>query len=722
MHEEQLANVEYDENSIDGFEYAERVRQRPAVMLGSSGLAGAKHCFTEIYGNALDEASTGYGDKLEVSKYTDGSISVRDFGRGVPLGWNEKKGMYNWHLVYNELYMGGKTKSTQEALKKIKDWSRFDATSINYLFAIGLNGLGATATQYTSEYMIVKSYRDGYCTEMHYQGGYPVVAGEPRKVDKGFDWSLYQENKYPTDEPNGTLVHWKPDNKVFTDTNITFDYLCGVCQDIASNAHITVEMYDEETDKHITYEASNEEEQLKRMCKYSMDEVEQIFHMHNLLHGTKRLQGEDFIYVDDIDIYLALVSDGGTSKFNHNMVRVMGGSHMDGLMRGMADFLSSLANQAGVRLSDKDYAGTFSCVISTKSNDATSLRGQTKDELADIQIENGIAGLISTRLSTEYAKGNAYVKKYVDMVLQRANSRIAIANQLKVEREMSKMARSKKPDKFSTCEAYEKRLPGAELWLAEGDSAKGAIMNVRDPYWQAALPLRGKCLNCEKASIEDILGNEEIKSIFALLETGMELGGDLSTFDISRLRFDKIIFATDADEDGFQIRVLLFLIFYRLAPQLLLPCGVDEQGRTVSHVYIAETPRFGIQLKNGETKYANTDEERDAIYKEYVGQVVNTSRYKGLGETSKDVLRYTTVHKDTRNLIPIVMDYSDTNLRDLIDAMFGKDKFKIRKSLLAELIGSEVSDMMDDITMRLEAIDNSDVDDGISYHDVDVRS
>lgn len=721
MHEEQLVNAEYDENSIDGFEYAERVRKRPAVMLGSSGLSGAKHCFTEIYGNALDEAGAGYGDKLEVSRYKDGSLSVRDYGRGVPLGWNEKKGMYNWHLVYNELYMGGKTKSTQEQLRKVTDWSKFNAKSINYLFAIGLNGLGATATQYTSEFMTVKSYRDGYCTEMHYLGGYPVVAGEPRKVDKGFDWSLYKENKYPTDEANGTLVRWKPDDKIFSDTNITYEYLCGVCQDIASNAHINVDVYDEETDKRVTYEASDEEEQLKRLCRYSMDEVDQIFHMHKLLHGTKRLQGEDFLYVDDINIYLALVSENGSTKFNHNMVRVTGGSHTDGLNRGIFDFLSNLANQAGVRLKEKDYLGTYSCVISTKSNDATTLKGQIKDELGDIQIEDGIAELISTRLSTEYAKGNAYVKRYVDMIIQRANNRVLLDNQLKVEREMSKMARSKKPAKFSTCEAYERRLSDAELWLSEGDSAKGAIMSVRDAYWQAALPLRGKCLNCVKASVEDILANEEIKSIFSLIETGMDLGGDISTFDISKLRFDKIIFATDADEDGFQIRVLLFLIFYRLAPQLLLPCGVDEKGRTVSHIYIAETPRFGISLRNGQMLYANTDEERDAIYENYVGQITGTNRYKGLGETSKEVLRTTTVHRDTRNLIPVVMDFEDTSLRDLIDTLFGKDKYRMRKSLLAELIGGDVSDMVDDVTMRLEAIDNSDMGDGISYDDVEVR-
>lgn len=717
MQEEVFENAEYNDDSIDGFEYAERVRQRPAVMLGSDGLAGAKHGFIEIYGNALDEVSSGYGDRLDVARYSDGSISVRDYGRGVPLGWNSKKGMYNWHLVYNEMYMGGKTGSTQSQLRKVTNWDSFDPKSINYLFAVGLNGLGAAATQYSSEYFDVKSFKGGFCTEMHYRGGYPIVAGEPRKVDKGFDWSLYQENKYPTDEPDGTFVRWKPDDKVFKDTNITFQYLKETCQDIACVAHITVNMYDEDTDTHITFEAGDEEDLLKNKLGSRADDVEQVFRCHNLTHGYVNKQGENFIYVDEAEIVFTFVDNNAPISFNHNFVKMYGGAHNIGYNRGLVEFLAPIANQAGVRLTERDYADTLACVISTRSNDS-SFQGQTKFEVDNEHIIDIIASTITTRLNTEYAKDNKFVHEYVDMILERARIRVEQATKAKISREMSKMARQKKPEKFSTCEAYEKRLPGAELWLAEGDSAKGAIVAARQYAFQAALPLRGKVLNVEKASVEEILANEEIKSIFALLDTGMDLGGDASTFDISRLRFDKIVFATDADEDGFQIRVLLFLVFYRLAPQLLMQCGVDEKGRPCSHVFIAETPRFGIQLRNGEVKYVNTDVERDRVYAEYAGQVVNTQRYKGLGETSKEVLSLTTVHPDTRNLIPIVVDFNDSNLRDCIDTLFGKDKFKIRKSVLAEILGGDVLDMMSDVDMKLEAIENSEFEDDTDYEDV----
>lgn len=717
MAEEKLVNSDYGEDSIDGFEYAERVRKRPAVMLGSDGLAGAKHGFIEIYGNALDEVSSGYGDRLDVARYSDGSISVRDYGRGVPLGWNSKKGMYNWHLVYNEMYMGGKTGSTQEQLQKVTDWSKFDPKSINYLFAVGLNGLGAAATQYTSSYFDVKSYKDGYCTEMHYKGGYPIVAGEPRKVDKGFDWSLYKENKYETDEPNGTYVRWKPDDNVFKDTNVTFQYLKEVCQDISCVAHITVNMYDEDTNTHLTFEAGTEKDLLETKLGVKYDENMQMFECSNLTHGYRNKQGERFIYVDEAKIVFTFVDDNAPVSFNHNYVKMYGGAHLTGYNVGLYNFLKPILSQAGLTLKDKDYADTLACVISTRSNDS-SFQGQTKFEVDNDHIINIIADTLTAKLTTEYAKDNPFVRDYVAMIIERAKSREEQATRAQISRAMSKMARQKKPEKFSTCEAYEKHLPGAELWLAEGDSAKGAIISVREYAFQAALPLRGKVLNVEKASVEDILANEEIKSIFALLDTGMDLGGDASTFDISRLRFDKIIFATDADEDGFQIRVLLFLVFYRLAPQLLMPCGVDERGRAISHVYIAETPRFGISLRDGSMVYANTDEDRDKLYKQYAGRVVGTQRYKGLGETSQEVLSTTTVNPATRNLIPVVMDFSDNNLRDCIDALFGKDKFKLRKNILAEILGGDVVDMMSDMDMKLEAIENSEFDEDTDVEDI----
>lgn len=721
MQEDYLDEAEYNEESIDGFEYAERVRQRPAVMLGSNSLAGARHGFIEIYGNALDEIGSGYGkeDGLQVKRYIDGSISVRDFGRGVPLGWNANKKMYNWHLVYNELYMGGKTKSTQAKLAKVKDWSSFNPRSINYLYAVGLNGLGATSTQYASEWFEVKSYKGGFCTEMHYKGGYPVIDGEPCEVDKGFDWSRYKENKYETDEKDGTFVKWKPDDLVFTDTNITFKYLCSVCEDIACVAHINVELYDEETDTSVTYSSGVEEELLISKLGSTIDDVTQIFTSHELAHGTKVKQGANFIYVVEADVAFTFVSDNAPICFNHNYVKISSGAHLYGYNDAVSDFLRPIAKGLNLKLIDADYQGTLACVVSTRSNDSSFL-GQTKSEVDDFYIRDIVTSVIFNKLTLEYAKGNAVVKEYVDFIMEKAQIRASRQESAKITKELSKVSKQKISSKYSTCDAYEKHLPGAELWLAEGDSAKGAIVSARQFAFQAAFPLRGKILNAVKASKEDILANEEIKNIFALIETGMDLGGGSSNFDITKLRFDKIIFATDGDEDGFQIRVLLFLVFYKLAPDLLKECGVDEQGRPCSHVFIAETPRFGITLRNGEVKYVNTDEARDKVYSDYVGQVVSTERYKGLGETDPEVLSLTTVHPETRNLIPIVVDFADTKLSDLIDALFGMDKYKLRKEILAGVLGESVADMLSDNSLRIGDIDNSDMEDGIDYEDIDM--
>ena len=221
--------------------------------------------------------------------------------------------------------------------------------------------------------------------------------------------------------------------------------------------------------------------------------------------------------------------------------------------------------------------------------------------------------------------------------------------------------------------------------------------------------MTGKFLNVLKCSLEKIVKSEVIQNIFTLLGTGMDIGID-DSFNIDNLRFNKIIFATDADEDGFQIRVLLFLLFYRLAPEII------KQG----HVFIAETPRFAIHLVNGKNLYARDDAERDAIKKQYEGSIKSISRFKGLGEVDSPVLRETTVHPDTRNLIPVTVDFDDTTSRDIIDALFGADKYGLRKPILANLLGQDVADMLEENALNLKLLDDENIDDGIEYTEVEV--
>ena len=695
----------YDDSSISALIGAERVRKRPAAMLGSSGLAGARHGFTEIYGNALDEATSGYGDRLDVTYHTDGSISVRDYGRGVPLSWNEALKTWNWHSIYDDLYAGGKYETNQSKLAR-QDWSKFNAKDYNYLYSVGLNGLGAASTQYTSEFFTVKSFRDGVVRSRSFQGGYPLSNG---KLINVFNMTSEAVKKIPeeieeTTEPNGTYIHWKPDSRVFSDVNIGGDWLFKTCKYIASVAGITLHFVDETTGKDITLEKGTITDIIKDTTG-----SENIFSMHTLTHGTTIVEGKDFTYVCEADIVFTPTDKRVDTLCFHNSVQMHNGVQFEGVDDAITTFLTEIAKRRGIKLDIRDYDTAFGVVVSSFSN-YVSFRNQTKDGVDDKFIYKAIYTVLLDKLKQEYAKGNRSIIDTVEKVMREAEVRIALREQEKLIRDVKKVTREKAPEKFVSCDAYEKKqYDKAELWITEGDSAKGAVKSARNKEFQAIYPIRGKGINVLKKSIDKVLKNKEIRDIFALLGTGFDLGvkGE-KLFNIEDLKFNKIIFATDADEDGYQIRVLLFLTFYKLAPELI------RQG----HVYIAETPRFQIKLVDGKTLYAKNDAERDKQLHIHRGRVAKVSRFKGLGEVNADVLRETTVHPDTRNLIPVTCDLENEAERFLIDALFGADKYKQRKQIIADLLGEEVASMMQENALMFGEIEEEDIDDGIEYEKV----
>ena len=757
----------YDDSSIDMLIGAERIRRRPASMLGSSGLDGARHGFTEIYGNALDEASSGFGNKLEVKYYTDGSISIRDYGRGVPLGWNEKRKNWNWHIIYNELYGGGKYNNGQWYLRSIDNWSdwnindkeivsalkenfgitpkdvpndgniyryedielkRDDTTiyvhvnsaswatatweflneRLNYLASVGLNGLGAASTQYTSAYFIVKSYRNGVCTTCKFEHGMPVINGKPVNMfDGSYDVESYVADNEPTSEEDGTFIHWLPDNEVFSDVNVGGDWLFETCQDIAGVAGIDLHFVDETAgvDRYInagTLTTLAEKNDGKLLL--DADDKPIVLTSHNFGHGNTNVEGKPFVWVCKVDVALAFTKTPVQTVCYHNSVRMKGGAQYEGVLMAINKFFADVALKQGVKLEPSDYESIFAVVVSSYSNYA-SFRNQTKDEVDDSFIRGIVYQTILDKLNMEYGKGNKQLTDATERVISEAQTRIAIRQAAKEIREAKKVTKQKDPEKFHTCKAYmHKDYSITELWITEGDSAQGAVDKARNSDFQATFPVRGKCLNVLKSSLDKILKNEEIKGIFSLLGTGMDIGHE-NLFEIDKLKFDKIIFATDADEDGFQIRVLLFLIFYKLAPQLLID----------GHVYIAETPRFEIILSTGDTLYAKDDEERDKIIEENGARVRTIKRFKGLGEVNADVLRKTTVHPDTRNLVPITVNFQDENERELIDALFGADKYCQRKKILTTVLGEDVANMMEENALLINEIENSDIDEGVDY-------
>ena len=692
----------YDDSSISGLIGEDRIRKRPASMLGSSGIDGARHGFTEIYGNALDEISTGFGDRLEVHLYEDGSVSLRDFGRGVPMGWNDNESVrnWNWHAIYNDLYLGGKYDDNQAKLAR-QDWTRFNPKDYNYLYSVGLNGLGAASTQYTSEFFTVKSYRDGQVKIREFKKGRPLVDGKPVNM---FTMTKEEIMAIPevveeTTEPNGTFIHWKPDIEVFDNVDIGSEWLFGVCCDIAGIAGVTLHYVDDIAGKDITIEAGDIYDVVKsRAGKYLItndNDEPIIFKAENLTHGNIKVNNEPFIYVCQCEVALSLVSDEVEPICFHNSVKMLSGMQYEAVTDAISIFFRERLKNFGIKLDRRDTEGVFGIVVSSYSNYA-SFRNQTKDAVDDLFIYTTIKDAILDKLNTEFGKGNKYITDMVQKVIQKAQDRQALANYVKVLEQNKKIQREKAPEKFVSCDAYEKkRYEEAELWITEGDSAKGSVKSARNKDFQAIYPIRGKGLNVLKSSLDRILKNKEIREIFSLIGTGMDVSikGQERTFDISKLKFGKIIFATDADEDGYQIRVLLFLIFYKLAPELL------RNG----HIYIAETPRFRINFTDGTHVYAKDDAERDAIMESKSGCIKSIARYKGLGEVNADILRETTVHPATRNLIQLSCDLDSEIERDLIDALFGNDKYKQRKSIISTVLDCADSDLLNDDAFILES-------------------
>lgn len=666
-----------------------RVRKRPAAMLGSKGIEGARHGFVEIYGNALDEATSGYGDRLDIVYYEDKSVSIRDYGRGVPIGWNSVKNHWNWHIIFNELYGGGKYKDNQEFLKGVKDWSSFDETTCNYLYSVGLNGLGATATQYSSEFFNVESFRlegkDIIKREMRFEEGFPIIDGKPVDLfTKKYNIKNYveQRTKMPKGTKTGTKIHWKPDSAVFTEVDMGGDWLSNVCEELSGVTGLSVYFENRVTGEKTVYEGDGLENLLLKKTINQLENADEpdVLSMSTFEHGEMELNGGSFLWICKAKVAIVKTRKKVEPLAYHNSVK-MGGAAVKGVELALGRFFKEVGKREKVRVEASDYLEKSGFIVSTYSN-YMSVKGQTKDELDDVFIQDTVFNLVYNYFRVEYAKGMPVVKGLVEDVLEEARARIQVKEYAKQVRAVKKVKRAQTPGKFHTCKLYMKKKHGAELWLTEGDSAQTAVDGARDSYFQATLPVKGKSLNVAKASVKRILANEEVKNIFTLLETGMDIGHE-DLFDIKKLRFDKVIIATDADVDGYQIRVLLFLLFYRLAPRLI----------TEGHLFLAESPRFELVLKGGKKIYAKDDIERDKLLKEHDCKRIN--RFKGLGEVDADVLALTTVSPKTRQLIPITCDFESGHEAALIDALFGRDKYDKRKDIIRNALGEVIKKDLD---------------------------
>lgn len=599
----------YGNESISSLKGADRVRKRPGVIFGSDDIEGCAHGFFEILSNSTDEAKAGYGDRIEVTRFKDKSIQVKDFGRGIPLDFNKNENRYNYELIYCELYAGGKM--NQDGL---------------YDYSLGLNGLGACATQYASEYFDVTSVRDGYVYSMHFEKGEPC--GELSK-------------KRARGKPTGTTQRWKPDIDVFTDIDIPAERFHSVLKEQAVvNAGVRYVFYDEETDTTTEYYY---EDGILGYIRELTEETEALTEPF-LFEGEGRGKDREDKPEYSVKASVAFCFSNSVQhlQYFHNSSHLEHGGSPDKAVRAaLVCVFDKYAKEekkytkSESKITIGDIMDSLVLVTNTFSTQ-TSYENQTKKAINNRFIQEFLTTLIKEKMSIWMIEHKAEAEKVINQILINKRSRETSESQrIQVKKKlMQKTDVTNKVKKFVDCRS--KDPEEREVFICEGDSALGSLLTARDAEFQALMPIRGKILNVEKASLQQIVKSDVIMDLIRIFGCGVEFKGkklpkDIPSFDINKLNFNKIIFATDEDEDGKHIRCILLVLLYRMCPQLI------EQG----HVYYINTPLFEIQYKNGkttETYYAFSDAERDKIIKGKDPKKLFIQRSKGLGENDSELM------------------------------------------------------------------------------------
>ncbi len=623
-------SAEYNENQIQVLEGLEAVRKRPGMYIGSTSEKGLHHLVYEIVDNSVDEALAGHCSEITVTIHPDNSISVRDNGRGIPVGIQQQKGLPAVEVVFTILHAGGKFGGG------------------GYKVSGGLHGVGASVVNALSDWLTVRVYTEGKIHEQKYERGNVVspltVVGDT--------------------EEHGTFVHFLPDATIFEETVFSYETLK---QRLRETAFLTkglkINLIDRregiEQERTFHYEGG-----IKEFVTYLNKSRQPLYNDIFYASGIK----------DGILVEVAFQHNDGYTEsiftFVNNINTPDGGTHLVGFKSGLTKTLNDYGKKIGVikdadkKLSGDDVREGITAVISIKVEDP-QFEGQTKAKLGTSEAKNAVEGVLSEYLNYYLEENPNIGKTIIEKGMMASRARDAARKARELVRKKTGLENNKLPGKLTPCtsrDPYE-----CEIYIVEGNSAGGSAIKARDPRTQAILPLRGKILNVEKARLDRILNSEEIRNMITAFGTGVS-----EDFDIEKLRYHKIVIMTDADVDGAHIRTLLLTFFYRYMPQLI------EEGK----VYIAQPPLYRVE-KNKQHYYVYDDIQLEALYQE-IGRtgIKDIQRYKGLGEMDFDQLRDTTMAVEHRILKKVTID--DAVLADEIFSMLMGDAVEPRKIFIEE--------------------------------------
>lgn len=620
----------YDANQIQVLEGLEAVRKRPGMYIGSTSAKGLHHLVWEIVDNSIDEALAGYCSEINVCIEKDNSITVTDNGRGIPVDIQEKMGRPAVEVIMTVLHAGGKFGGG------------------GYKVSGGLHGVGASVVNALSTELEVYVHRDGKIHYIKFERGVPCA-----------DLKVIGETDH-----TGTTTHFKPDSEIFTETTVyDYDTLANRIRELAflnRGLKITIE--------------DKREENKKSEYMYEGGIKSYVEH----LNRTKDVIHEEPIYIegdrDGINVEVSMqYNDGFTGNihsFANNINTYEGGTHEVGFKTALTRVINDYARKNGIfkesdaNLSGEDVREGLTAIISIKHPDP-QFEGQTKTKLGNSEVRAITDTIFSETLEKFLLENPAVARKIVEKGLMAARARLAAKKARELTRRKSALEVSSLPGKLADCSSKDASI--SELYIVEGDSAGGSAKQGRDRHFQAILPLRGKILNVEKARLDRILSNNEVRAMITAAGTG--IGED---FDISKARYHKIIIMTDADVDGAHIRTLLLTFFYRYLRQII------EAG----YIYIAQPPLYKVQ-QGKKIEYAYNDRQLEEIMNRLPSQPKpNVQRYKGLGEMNPGQLWETTMNPETRTLLQV-------NLEDAIEAdetfeILMGDKVEPRRNFIEE--------------------------------------